>query len=184
MDGFIRLGTAHTFQLGPFIDDTDGKTAETALTIAASAVYLSKQGGTLTAKNDATVLTGTGDSLGYYDCVLNATDTGTVGTLKVACHIAGALPVFCTFQVVPAAIYDALFGSSASLANAIHDEVVEGSLTLRQAMRLLLSVLTGKSSGGGTATLVFRDIGDTKNRLSVTVDADGNRTAVGTRDGS
>ena len=109
---------------------------------------------------------------------------GTVGTLKVMAHIAGALPVFHTFQVVPASVYDALFGSSASLANAIHDEVVEGAVTLRQALRLFLSVLTGKSSGGGTATLVFRDIGDTKNRVSVTVDGDGNRTAVGTRDGS
>ena len=166
MDGFIKLGVAHTFQLGPFIDDTDGKTAEPSLTIAASAVLISKNGGTLTAKNDATALTGTGDSLGYYDCVLNTTDINTVGPLKVAAHIAGALPVFHTFQVIPASVYDALFGSSADLADAVHDEVVEGSTTFRQAIRLILSVLTGKSSGGGTATLTFRDIGDTKNRLS------------------
>ena len=68
--------------------------------------------------------------------------------------------------------------------DAVLDEVVEGSTTLRQAIRLALSVLTGKSSGGGTATLVFRDIGDTKDRISATVDADGNRTAIGTRDGA
>jgi hypothetical protein len=66
----------------------------------------------------------------------------------------------------------------------IFDATVEGSTTLVQALRLMLSILTGKSSGGGSATLVFRDIGDTKNRLSVTVDSDGNRTAVGTRDGT
>ncbi len=72
---------------------------------------------------------------------------------------------------------------SADAVDKIHDEVVEGTVTLRQAIRLFLSVLTGKSSGGGTATITFRDIGDTKNRLQVTVDAQGNRTAVGTRDG-
>jgi hypothetical protein len=184
MEGFIKLGVAFTFQMGPFLDETDGKTAETSLTIAASSVLLSKSGGTLTAKNDATALTGTGDSLGYYDCVLNATDINTAGPLKVAAHIAGALPVFHTFQVIPASVYDALFGSSGDLADAVHDEVIEGSTTLRQAIRLILSVLTGKSSGGGTSALVFRDIGDTKNRLSVTVDGDGNRTAVGTMDGA
>jgi hypothetical protein len=112
MDGFIKLGGAHTFQIGPFLDDTDGKTAETGLTIAATAVYLSKQGGSLTQKNEATAMTGTSDALGYYDCVLDGTDTGTVGTLKVHVHVAGALPVWSTFQVVPAIVYDSLFAAA------------------------------------------------------------------------
>jgi hypothetical protein len=75
-------------------------------------------------------------------------------------------------------------GLAADAVDEILDEVVEGTTTLRQALRLLLAALTGKSSGGGTATVVFRDIGDTKNRISATVDGDGNRTAVGTRDGT
>lgn len=62
--------------------------------------------------------------------------------------------------------------------------VIEGAHTLGDFMRLFAGVLTGKSSGGGTATVVFRDVGDTKNRISATVDASGNRTAVGTRDGT
>lgn len=69
-------------------------------------------------------------------------------------------------------------------ADQVLDEIVEGAVTLRQAIRLLLATATGKSSGGATATIVFRDIGDTKDRISATVDAAGNRTAVGTRDGS
>ncbi len=68
--------------------------------------------------------------------------------------------------------------------DAVLDEVIEGAVTLRETLRLILSVLTGKSSGGGTATVVFRDIGDTKARISATVDSNGNRTAVGTRDGT
>jgi len=67
---------------------------------------------------------------------------------------------------------------SAAGVDAIHDEVVEGSTTLRQTMRLIMSALFGKLSGGGTTTLTFRDIGDSKDRLTVTVDANKNRTAV------
>ena len=56
------------------------------------------------------------------------------------------------------------------------------AISLAGALKLALSVLTGESSGGGTSTIVFRDIADTKTRISATVDASGNRTAVGTRD--
>lgn len=73
------------------------------------------------------------------------------------------------------------FGLSAAAVDAILDDVVEGSLTARQALRLMLASLTGKASGGGTTTVSFRDVGDTKNRLVMTTDANGNRTAV-TRD--
>lgn len=72
---------------------------------------------------------------------------------------------------------------TAGAVDAILDEVVEGTLTLRQILRLFLATLAGKSAGGGTATVTFRDNGDTKNRISATVDASGNRTAV-TLDGA
>lgn len=78
-------------------------------------------------------------------------------------------------------------GLAADAVDEILDEEVDNdgtAITLRGAMKLILAVLAGKSSGGGTATVVFRDINDAKNRISATVDADGNRTAVGTRDAS
>jgi len=56
------------------------------------------------------------------------------------------------------------------------------AISLSGAFKLLLAALTGKSSGGGTSTPAFRDIADTKNRISATVDENGNRTAIGTRD--
>lgn len=52
------------------------------------------------------------------------------------------------------------------------------SYTLQQSQRLILSALVGKLSGGGTTTIVIRDSADTKNRISATVDANNNRTAV------
>ena len=70
---------------------------------------------------------------------------------------------------------------SAAAVDAVIDEVVEGSITVRQALRLILSVAAGKSAGGGGSTITFRDMADSKNRISATVDANGNRTAV-TRD--
>lgn len=58
---------------------------------------------------------------------------------------------------------------------------VETGLTFRQWLRLAASTLFGKASGLETTTAVFRDFGDTKDRITATVDANGNRTAV-TRD--
>ena len=73
--------------------------------------------------------------------------------------------------------------SLATIADAIHDEVTETGITLRKAINIMLAALAGKSSGGGTATIKFRDQADGKDRITATVDADGNRTAI-TNDGT
>lgn len=70
------------------------------------------------------------------------------------------------------------YALSAAGIDSIIDEVIEGSTTLRQMMRLFASALIGKASGLGGATALYRDVGDTKNRITATVDADGNRSAV------
>jgi len=71
-----------------------------------------------------------------------------------------------------------------SLATEIFATEVESGYSLLRKQRIDMSVLTGITSGGGTSTLHFRDVGDSKARLIVTVDSDGNRTAVNTLDGS
>ncbi len=55
---------------------------------------------------------------------------------------------------------------------------VETGVTPRQALRLILSALAAKLSGGGTTTISIRDVGDTKDRIVATVDSNNNRTAV------
>jgi hypothetical protein len=68
--------------------------------------------------------------------------------------------------------------SLAAIADAVLDEVVEGAAqTLRKSINVILASETGKTNGGGTNTLHARDLGDSKNRVTLTVDADGNRTA-------
>ena len=68
--------------------------------------------------------------------------------------------------------------SAAAIADAVHDEVVEGAVTLRQSIRLHNAVLAGKASGLATTEVTYRDLGDTTDRVVATVDADGNRSAV------
>lgn len=58
---------------------------------------------------------------------------------------------------------------------------VETGLTPRQWMRADAAMLFAKVSGGGTGTEVFRNaVADSKARVTVTVDNDGNRTAITT----
>jgi hypothetical protein len=108
---FLKQSTAsQSVVIGPFVDSTDGNTAETGLTIAVGDVRLSKNGANIVSKNSGG---GTHDELGYYTITLNATDTNTVGRLQVMVHETGALPVYHEYQVLEEAIYDALFASAA-----------------------------------------------------------------------
>lgn len=326
---FLKQSTAITLMIGPFIDDTDGKTAETGLTEHPADILLSKNGGNFAAKNEGTNCAH--QNLGWYTCPIDITDTNTLGRLQLHCHEAGFLPVFHEYMVLPANVYDSLISGSASdyldvavvqqadidfgatqkasintevdnalntaipatntatsvndllldhidpvldnvhdtdlpavqievnkigtivntggtatigaifgdfannvlvtriadlhtdvtdvhtdvgtaitnigtvggyvdtevaaikavtdtlslaaIADAVHDEITEGAITLRKATNIMLASLAGKSSGGATATIKFRDQADTTDRITATVDADGNRTAI-TNDGA
>jgi len=317
---WLKQSTAVDVIVGPFVDKTDGNTAETGLTVTQAEVRLSKNGGNMAQKNEATSLVH--DELGYYDCNLDATDTNTLGRLQLMIHeSADALPVYHEYMVVTANVYDTLCSTDvlqadltqmggvaqsatdlkdfadagynpatdkvtgvllcdqttlvdttttntdmittaqvntevdnalntaipgAPTANSINERIAAiddltqaagggdlaailgdtnmlqtdwvngGRLDLildtlaleatvaalnditadtvwdevmdtnapanansaRELVNLIAGVLAGKSSGGGTATIVFRDLGDTKDRQSATVTADGNRTAV------
>lgn len=106
---YLKQSTAATLKIGPFIDDTDGKTAETGLTIAQADVRLSKNGGDIAQKTEATSCTH--DELGIYGCPIDATDTATLGRLQLWVHESGALPVWHEFLVIPANVYDSLFST-------------------------------------------------------------------------
>ncbi len=73
---------------------------------------------------------------------------------------------------------------AADAANEIADALldrsngIETSYTLRQALRIILSALAGKLSGAASTTVYIRDVGDSKDRITATVDSDGNRTAM------
>ncbi len=102
----LKQSTAVTVKIGPFLDSTDGDTAETGLTIAQADVLLSKNGGAFAQKNDSTSCTH--DTGGMYGCPLDATDTNTLGRLQLFVHESGALAVWHEFMVVTANVYDSL----------------------------------------------------------------------------
>ena len=242
---FVKQSTAVDVVIGPFVDDTDGKTPETALTISQGDCQLTKNAGSVAQKNSATAASHLGG--GHYKVPLNTTDTGTLGMLRLYVNESGALPAWLDMMVMPANVWDSLFGADALQVDAIQiagaavststaqlgvnavqaggtawgsgaitsgafaagainaaaiadgaidagalaadavdeilDEVVEGSLTMRQVLRIVLAALAGKSTGGGSGTINFRDQADSKNRIAATVNVNRDRTAV-TVDGS
>lgn len=112
MFSFLRQSTASQTRLvGPFVDDTDFKSAETALTINNTDVKLSKNGGTSANKNSGG---GTHIANGMYALTFDATDTSAVGELGFSILVSGALLVVGKFWVLEEAIYDALYGASAA----------------------------------------------------------------------
>ena len=56
--------------------------------------------------------------------------------------------------------------------------IADGSYDLQEMVRIMFGAFSGKSSGGGTPTLTYRDSADAKNRIVATVDEKGNRTAM------
>lgn len=95
-------------------------------------------------------------------------DTGSAGVVVAAGSKTG--------YALTAGERDSIAAALLDLANG-----VETGLTPRQALRLALSALAGKLSGAGSGTEVFRNaIADNKNRITATVDGDGNRTAIAT----
>lgn len=119
---FLKQSTAsQDVLIGPFVDSTDGVTAETALTISNTDIRISKNGANIVAKNSGG---GTHDENGWYQITLDATDTNTVGRLQIHVNESGALPVWAEFQVLEEDIYDALFASSAAAFDSNADVTV------------------------------------------------------------
>ncbi len=55
---------------------------------------------------------------------------------------------------------------------------VETGLTLRDALRIVLASAAGRRSGIGTGTELYRDFGNTKSRITMVFDGNGNTTSV------
>lgn len=110
---FLKQSTAVNIALGPFVDATDGVTAETGLTISQADVRLKKNDANWAQKTEAT--SATHEENGWYEVPLDATDTGTLGHLVVNVSESGALPVWRSFLVLPANVYDSLVAGSDKL---------------------------------------------------------------------
>jgi hypothetical protein len=177
-DLVLRQSTAsQAVMIGPFVDSTDGNTAETGLTVDAADVRLSKNGANIVGKNSGGC---THDELGYYTCTFDATDTNTVGRLQVMVHESGALPVYHEFQVAEEAVYDACCAASAAPLTAT-DVWAAATRTLTALDEDSTTIDLNASAVGsvaGAVGSVTGNVGGTVNGLTAT--AQGNvRTALG-----
>lgn len=110
MTQWLKQSTAATVKMGPFLSSIDGDTEMTGLTIAQASIRLSKNGGAFAQSNNSAGATH--DEKAYYGVPLDTTDTGTLGRLKAAVHVATAEAVWQDFMVVPANVWDSMFGGT------------------------------------------------------------------------
>lgn len=152
---WLKQSTATTIVAGPFVDETDGKTAETALTLSQSVCLLWKQGGSgFSAKNESS--SATHRSNGCYTVPLDTTDTGTLGQLILSIHESGALPVRHDFEVVPANVWDSVFGSDKLQVDAVELNSVAASAANLERSASVIVRGTVTNSGHSPTTTAFK----------------------------
>ena len=77
----LRQSTSVDLPIGPFLDSTDGSTAETGLTITQPDIRLKKNGGNWAQKNAAQTLTH--EENGNYEVTLDEKDKGRGATARI-----------------------------------------------------------------------------------------------------
>ena len=141
---------------------------DTLLTRITAAVALASA--LATAQTDLDTITGT-------DGVTLATAQALYAPNKVVPDVAGtAAGLHSTTDTAIAGLNDITVAD-------IKAGIADGTYDLEEMMRLIFSSCCAKVSGGGTTTITFRDGPDSKDRITATVDSNGNRTAT-TLDGS
>ena len=134
---YLRQNTATSIMIGPFLDENDGKTPETALTVTSIDCDVYK--GVTKTDLSLTASGGNNDCVhvanGFYSLELTTSNTDTLGRVLISANISGALPIWHEFMVVPANVYDSLFGSdylnvelTAAGVDSILDEVIGDSV--------------------------------------------------------
>ena len=155
---FLKQSTSVDVPIGPFLDESDGRTAESALTLTQPDIRLKKNGAAWAQKNAAQTLSH--EENGYYEVTLDATDTNTLGLLRLAVNESGALPVWEDFMVLPANVYDSLIGGSDTLdvqvtgmgANVLTASAINADAIT--AAKVAADVTTELQSGLATAAAV------------------------------
>jgi hypothetical protein len=142
---WLKQSTSVDVPVGPFLDASDGVTAMTGLTITQPDIRLKKNNANWAQKNAAQTLSH--EEGGFYEVTLDTTDTGTLGLLRLAINESGALPVWEDFMILPANVWDALFGADALQVHAV--EIANGLIT---ASALASDAITDTKIASGAFT--------------------------------
>ena len=127
----LKTNTATRIAVGPLVDPTDGKTAETALTVTDLSVqlYQLKTDGTAVVRTQFTPTASSGNNDmvlvssstdGMYDLELTASQLNFLGNARICFYDVDAFLVhWIDIHVVTAAYFDFKFGSESSIPDAI-----------------------------------------------------------------
>jgi hypothetical protein len=200
----LKQSTGTSIQVGPFLDDTDGKTPETSLSVG----EVSAAGGSANfcklQQGGVSVNVSPGDwahiGNGYYALEIAGASLALAGNARIffASATPDFRPIFEDLFIMHATIYDIftagawsgvsiggvskVTGITQSGVSNIFDGVIDLSgasvFSLKECVKIQNAALFGKASGGGGTTTAFRDLADGKNRIDAVVDAVGNRTTV------
>jgi len=138
-----------------------------AAAIATDAIGANEISAAAVTKIQTGLATPTNITAGTITTVTNLTNAPTAGDLTATMKTS-----------VTTAASAATPALSAAGVDAIWDDAVDGSVTARQSLRLANSANGAIVAGAATPTVTIRDLADTKDRVTATVDASGNRTAV------
>jgi hypothetical protein len=108
---YVKQSTSSFYlQMGPFLDESDGYTPETGLSISYSNVYI-HSGASYTQANSMDMITHVFNGM-YSLNVNSSSDFATVGPAYITCHMsASARPVMMEVYVLEQGAYDCMFGA-------------------------------------------------------------------------
>ena len=143
---WVKQSTAVILKLGPFLDDTDFTSVEPGLTIAQGDLMISKVGGAFAQTSEASPTT-TYDADGWYPIPLTATDTGTLGRIAVQITMSGALQVWWEGMVVPANVWDSMFGADTLQVHTVETALNDYDGSDTSGTTTLLGLITAARMG-------------------------------------
>lgn len=151
---FLQQSTSVIVTVGPFVDATDGVTAETALSPSATNVRIYKAGAT--ASVDVSAATWTHVELGMYRITLTTAHTDTCGPMMLVAQISGARLVIHEFHVAPATTQAMLVSGSALPADVT---AIVGNGTAATLMVFpALTIQNFTVGSGSTTTRIATDL--------------------------
>lgn len=170
----MRIPSGKTDQVIFFVavDPTDLKTRITGLT--SFVVARSRNGGTTAVYTTPTVTELGTNMPGVYallideDTTIASTSESEEYCVHITSDVAGSPSVSAMAPVT----------RTIELYRDVLSKVTEGTRTVGDILRGLSAALLAKVSGMASNAPVFRDIDDSKDRITATTDADGNRTVI------
>ena len=157
MDSHLRQSTERIVRIGPVVAVGDGFTPVTTLDVSTAdeAELLKDTGGIVDISGATFAAITTAD--GYYDLTLTTSLTDTVGPLTVLINDDSlCLPVRHTYEVIEEAIYDAIYGTPATIAEEAQG-LPPATPTLPQAIMYIYMTWRNNSQSTSTERKILND---------------------------